>query len=162
MPAATAAACSHSIAILTTAAAPSVCVLRYLYGVLVKEPVISASNKGRIVEVLRSIAELIIWGDQHSPAFFDFFAGQRWGRERRRQNCSSNDSVPSADTQLNEPLSLTRHCCRRCCHRPACTVSLFREEHSVQLCSHLVAKDRQQSESADHSDAEHPRAKSFK
>lgn len=31
-----------------------------------KEPVITNSNKGRIVEVLRAIAELMIWGDQVS------------------------------------------------------------------------------------------------
>jgi len=59
--------------------------------VLVKEPVISPSNKARIVEVLRSIAELIIWGDQHSPAFFDFFAGQGGGRvEGRGRSCTDN------------------------------------------------------------------------
>jgi len=26
-----------------------------------------------VVETLRSIAELMIWGDQHNPSFFDFF-----------------------------------------------------------------------------------------
>ena len=65
---------------------------RYLYGVLVKEPVISPSNKARIVEVLRSIAELIIWGDQHSPAFFDFFAGQ--GGESGKQG---RGAAPATD-----------------------------------------------------------------
>lgn len=32
------------------------------------------SNKGRMVEVLRSIAEVVIWGDQHDPALFEYFA----------------------------------------------------------------------------------------
>lgn len=49
-------------------------IFRYLYGQLIKEPIITNSNKARIVEVLRSIAELMIWGDQHNPTFFDFFA----------------------------------------------------------------------------------------
>ena len=67
------------------------CACRYLYGVLVKEPVISPSNKARIVEVLRSIAELIIWGDQHSPAFFDFFAGQGGGEWKAgERSCTGN------------------------------------------------------------------------
>lgn len=39
-----------------------------------KDPIITNSNKARLVEVLRSIAELMIWGDQHNPAFFDYFA----------------------------------------------------------------------------------------
>ena len=48
--------------------------LRYLYSQLVKYPVVDQSNSARIVEVLRSIAELMIWGDQHNPLFFDYFA----------------------------------------------------------------------------------------
>ena len=31
-------------------------------------------NRDVVVEALRSIAELMIWGDQHDPSFFDFFA----------------------------------------------------------------------------------------
>ena len=49
-------------------------VVRYLYSQLVKYPVVDSSNSARIVEVLRSIAELMIWGDQHNPLFFDYFA----------------------------------------------------------------------------------------
>ena len=48
--------------------------LKYLYSQLVREPQINNNNKARIVEILRTIAELMIWGDQHNPAFFDFFA----------------------------------------------------------------------------------------
>jgi hypothetical protein len=51
-----------------------VALCRYLYDQLIKEPIITNSNKARIVEVLRSIAELMIWGDQHNPTFFDYFA----------------------------------------------------------------------------------------
>ena len=48
--------------------------LKYLYSQLVKYPVVDSSNANRIVEVLRAIAELMIWGDQHNPLFFDYFA----------------------------------------------------------------------------------------
>lgn len=33
----------------------------------------SHGNKETFIETLRSIAELMIWGDQHEPRFFDFF-----------------------------------------------------------------------------------------
>ncbi|GBG71714.1 hypothetical protein CBR_g9125 [Chara braunii] len=46
---------------------------RYLYDLLQKYPIITDSNKDIVVETLRSIAELMIWGDQHEPAFLDFF-----------------------------------------------------------------------------------------
>lgn len=45
---------------------------RYLYGQLVKNPVVTETNKDHIVEVLRSIAELMIWGDQHNENFFEY------------------------------------------------------------------------------------------
>ena len=44
---------------------------RYLHQQLLKNPVIGDGNKDLIVEVLRSVAELMIWGDQHNPAFFE-------------------------------------------------------------------------------------------
>ncbi|GMH41903.1 hypothetical protein BSKO_09813 [Bryopsis sp. KO-2023] len=47
--------------------------LEYLYSVLEKTPEITATNRDQMVETLRSIAELIIWGDQHEPKFFEFF-----------------------------------------------------------------------------------------
>lgn len=31
-------------------------------------------NRKLVVETLRSLAELVIWGDQHDARFFDFFA----------------------------------------------------------------------------------------
>ena len=45
---------------------------------------ITNGNKARVVEVLRSIAELMIWGDQHSPAFF----GQKRRMQRSAALCS--------------------------------------------------------------------------
>jgi protein CLEC16A len=49
--------------------------LRYLHAQLMKDLVITPTNAPIIVEVLRSLAEVLIWGDQHNaPSFFDFFA----------------------------------------------------------------------------------------
>ncbi|CAI7865112.1 unnamed protein product, partial [Closterium sp. NIES-54] len=44
--------------------------LKHLNDVLQKHAIISDANKDTVVETLRSIAELMIWGDQHEPAFF--------------------------------------------------------------------------------------------
>ena len=35
--------------------------------------VVTEQNRDTLVETLRSIAELMIWGDQHDPKFFEFF-----------------------------------------------------------------------------------------
>ena len=47
--------------------------LSSLYQQLSKTAVVSDRNREQVVEWLRSIAELVIWGDKHDPAFFDFF-----------------------------------------------------------------------------------------
>lgn len=47
--------------------------LKYLYSVLERNPTVSESNRGLLVESLRSIAEILIWGDQHDSSVFDFF-----------------------------------------------------------------------------------------
>ncbi|XP_071535234.1 protein CLEC16A homolog isoform X2 [Panulirus ornatus] len=47
--------------------------LRYLYNVLSKNQVVQESNRGLLVETLRSIAEILIWGDQNDSSVFDFF-----------------------------------------------------------------------------------------
>lgn len=47
--------------------------LQHLYSQLVRNPIINDQNKDLIIETLRQIAELMIWGDQHNPEFFDFF-----------------------------------------------------------------------------------------
>lgn len=48
--------------------------LRRLHGVLCDNALITDRNRDLVVETLRSLAELMIWGDQHEPKFFDFFA----------------------------------------------------------------------------------------
>lgn len=47
--------------------------LQYLCSTLVRNPVITDQNNSLIVETLRQIAEVMIWGDQHNSEFFDFF-----------------------------------------------------------------------------------------
>ncbi|KAI5698510.1 hypothetical protein M8J75_007909 [Diaphorina citri] len=47
--------------------------LKYLYNVLSKNQTVSESNRGLLVESLRSIAEILIWGDQNDSSVFDFF-----------------------------------------------------------------------------------------
>lgn len=48
--------------------------LKRLHAVLCDNALITDSNRELVVETLRSLAELMIWGDQHEPKFFDFFA----------------------------------------------------------------------------------------
>ncbi|PAV80323.1 hypothetical protein WR25_08365 [Diploscapter pachys] len=46
---------------------------RYLHGVLEKNGKVTESNKKVLVEALRAIAEILIWGDQNDGSVFDFF-----------------------------------------------------------------------------------------
>ena len=47
--------------------------LRYLRDMLIRNPVVTDANRDAVVETLRSIAELMVWGDQHDPRFLDYF-----------------------------------------------------------------------------------------
>ena len=47
--------------------------LRSLYEQLSKTSVVSERNQASVVESLRTVAELIIWGEQHDPSFFELF-----------------------------------------------------------------------------------------
>ncbi|KAH6794191.1 CLEC16A-like protein [Perilla frutescens var. hirtella] len=47
--------------------------LRFLVDQLIKVEVVNEVNKDFVIEALRSIAELITYGDQHDPAYFEFF-----------------------------------------------------------------------------------------
>ncbi|CAL8990468.1 unnamed protein product [Prunus brigantina] len=46
---------------------------RYLTDQLVKVQIVNEVNKDFVIEALRSIAELITYGDQHDSTFFEFF-----------------------------------------------------------------------------------------
>ncbi|XP_026751195.2 protein CLEC16A homolog isoform X2 [Galleria mellonella] len=47
--------------------------LKYLHNILCKNTTVSESNRGTLVESLRCIAEILIWGDQNDSSVFDFF-----------------------------------------------------------------------------------------
>ncbi|KAM1281999.1 hypothetical protein ACFX2I_022537 [Malus domestica] len=47
--------------------------LRYLTDQLIKLQTVNEVNKDFVIEALRSMAELITYGDQHDSAFFEFF-----------------------------------------------------------------------------------------
>ncbi|XP_066153468.1 protein CLEC16A homolog isoform X3 [Euwallacea fornicatus] len=47
--------------------------LKYLYNVLSRNQTVSEHNRELLVETLRSIAEILIWGDQNDSSVFDFF-----------------------------------------------------------------------------------------
>lgn len=47
--------------------------LRYLTDQLIKVQTVNEVNKDFVIEALRSIAELITYGDQHDVSFFEFF-----------------------------------------------------------------------------------------
>ncbi|XP_059351503.1 protein CLEC16A homolog isoform X2 [Daphnia carinata] len=47
--------------------------LKYLYNVMIKNQTVSESNRSLLVETLRSITEILIWGDQNDSSVFDFF-----------------------------------------------------------------------------------------
>ncbi|XP_073117626.1 protein TRANSPARENT TESTA 9 isoform X2 [Elaeis guineensis] len=47
--------------------------LRYLTDQLQKVQIVNEVNKDFVIEALRSIAELVTYGDQHDPSFFEFF-----------------------------------------------------------------------------------------
>ncbi|CAM8891940.1 unnamed protein product [Rhodiola kirilowii] len=47
--------------------------LRYLTNQLLKIQFVNDVNKEFVIEALRSISELVTYGDQHNPSFFDYF-----------------------------------------------------------------------------------------
>ncbi|XP_010541101.1 PREDICTED: uncharacterized protein LOC104814647 isoform X2 [Tarenaya hassleriana] len=51
--------------------------LRYLTEQLRKVQIVNEVNKDFVVEALRSIAEILTYGDQHDPAFFEFFMDEQ-------------------------------------------------------------------------------------
>ncbi len=47
--------------------------LKYLFGILNKNQTVTENNKDLLIETLRSISEILIWGDQNDSTVFDFF-----------------------------------------------------------------------------------------
>lgn len=61
---------SHLLISISTPIA-SIDFFRYLHTVLSKNQVVSESNRSLLVETLRSIAEILIWGDQNDSSVFE-------------------------------------------------------------------------------------------
>ena len=72
--------------------------LKYLYSVLYKNQTVTESNKSLLVETLRSIAEILIWGDQNDSTVFDFFL------ERNMLRYYSNPRTTKLDGLHSEPM----------------------------------------------------------
>jgi len=75
--------------------------LKYLHSVLTKNSVVTESNKGLLVETLRSIAEILIWGDQNDSSVFDFFLEKNmllFFLKIMTQNCGSYVTVQLLQT----------------------------------------------------------------
>uniref|UniRef100_A0A7N6AHR9 C-type lectin domain containing 16A n=1 Tax=Anabas testudineus TaxID=64144 RepID=A0A7N6AHR9_ANATE len=47
--------------------------LKYVYSVLTKNTTVTDHNRNLLVETIRSITEILIWGDQNDSSVFDFF-----------------------------------------------------------------------------------------
>uniref|UniRef100_A0A8C4ZF64 C-type lectin domain containing 16A n=1 Tax=Gadus morhua TaxID=8049 RepID=A0A8C4ZF64_GADMO len=47
--------------------------LKYMYHVLTKNTTVTEHNRNLLVESIRSITEILIWGDQNDSSVFDFF-----------------------------------------------------------------------------------------
>ncbi|XP_078456459.1 protein CLEC16A isoform X2 [Lampetra planeri] len=47
--------------------------LKYLHNVLAKNTTVTEGNRNLLVETIRSISEILIWGDQNDSTVFDFF-----------------------------------------------------------------------------------------
>ncbi|XP_056019536.1 protein CLEC16A-like isoform X2 [Ostrea edulis] len=47
--------------------------LKYLHSLLCKNQTVTEGNRSLLVETLRSISEILIWGDQNDSSVFDFF-----------------------------------------------------------------------------------------
>ncbi|CAF5229569.1 unnamed protein product, partial [Rotaria magnacalcarata] len=45
--------------------------LKYLYSVLQRNTTVSDANRDLLTETLRSISEILIWGDQHDSSVFE-------------------------------------------------------------------------------------------
>lgn len=49
----------------------SSCLCRYLYHVLTKNTTVTEQNRNLLVETIRSITEILIWGDQNDSSVFE-------------------------------------------------------------------------------------------
>lgn len=85
--------------------------LKYLHFILTKNSTVNENNKSLLVETLRSIAEILIWGDQNDSSVFDFFLEKNmllFFLKIMTQNCGTYITVQLLQT-LNILFENIRH-----------------------------------------------------
>uniref|UniRef100_A0A914C4R6 FPL domain-containing protein n=1 Tax=Acrobeloides nanus TaxID=290746 RepID=A0A914C4R6_9BILA len=85
--------------------------LKYLHGILLKNEKITESNKALIIEAIRLITEILIWGDQNDTSVFDFFLERQMFSHFisiMKQSCGSYVNVQLLQT-LNILFENIRH-----------------------------------------------------
>lgn len=78
----------------------------HLQAQLTKHAVITESNRDQVVEILRAVAELMIWGDQHNSSFFDFFLEHKMLAHFVRILSQGNNRRGRVPVQLLQTLSI--------------------------------------------------------
>ncbi|KAL3090237.1 hypothetical protein niasHS_006689 [Heterodera schachtii] len=79
--------------------------LRYLHGVLMKNDKITEANSALVVEALRAITEVLIWGDQNDGTVFDFFLERQMFSHFLRIMRQSS-ATPYINVQLLQTLNI--------------------------------------------------------
>ncbi|KAK6101902.1 hypothetical protein QQG55_6390 [Brugia pahangi] len=85
--------------------------LKYLHEILRKNEQVTENNRKLLVECLRAIAEILIWGDQNESSVFDFFLERQmleYFLSIMKQNCGSFICVQLLQT-LNILFENIRH-----------------------------------------------------
>ncbi|CAG9531694.1 unnamed protein product [Cercopithifilaria johnstoni] len=85
--------------------------LKYLHEVLRKNEHVTENNRKLLVECLRAVAEILIWGDQNESSVFDFFLERQmleYFLSIMKQNCGSFICVQLLQT-LNILFENIRH-----------------------------------------------------
>ncbi|VDK85525.1 unnamed protein product [Litomosoides sigmodontis] len=85
--------------------------LKYLHEVLRKNKQVTENNRKLLVECLRAVAEILIWGDQNESSVFDFFLERQmleYFLSIMKQNCGSFICVQLLQT-LNILFENIRH-----------------------------------------------------
>ncbi|KAL4002838.1 hypothetical protein ACH3XW_5120 [Acanthocheilonema viteae] len=85
--------------------------LKYLYEVLRKNEQVTENNHKLLVECLRAVSEILIWGDQNESSVFDFFLERQmleYFLSIMKQNCGSYICVQLLQT-LNILFENIRH-----------------------------------------------------
>lgn len=92
--------------------------LSSLYEQLNKTSVVTERNQAMVVESLRTMAELIIWGEQHDPSFFELFLEKNVSARKERACCGPlfcraplpRDSAAAAATAATNSRLLPARC----------------------------------------------------